>query len=82
LDEHDARVRADEGRDQRAVVGAVGQCFGRDDDVVPLTGSGAGRVGVGGGGGYRGEDGVRTEGVVAEGVGLEVDAIVGEGLVV
>jgi hypothetical protein len=82
LDEHDARVRSDEGCDQRAVVGAVGECLGRDDDVVPLTGAGAGWVGVGGGGGYRGEDGMRTEGVVAKGVGLEVDAIIGEGFVV
>jgi len=82
LDEHDARVCADERGNEGAVVGAVRQRFGRDDDVVPLVRPGAGRAGVGGGGGYRGEDGMRVEGVVAKSVSLKLNAMFGNGFVV
>lgn len=64
LDQDDARVGTDERGDEGRVVTAVGQRFGGYDDVVPLLNRG------GGGGGDVGEDGVRSESVVAEGVGL------------
>jgi hypothetical protein len=72
----------DQWRDQGTVVGAVGQRFGGDDDEVPLARPGAGGVGVDGGGGYGGEDGMGAEGVVAKGVSLEVDAMLSEGPIV
>ena len=77
LDEHDAAAGPDERRDERAVVREVGQGFGGDDDVIPAVAvvvDAAGGVGGGGGCGDGGEDGVRLEGVGAEGVGFQVHA--------
>lgn len=59
LDQDDARVGTDERGDERRVVTAVRKRFGGYNDVVPLLRSGSGGLDVG-------EDGVRSEGVVAE----------------
>jgi len=84
LDQHDASVGTDERSDELAVVGAVRQGLGGYDDIVPLSGAGSGRVPgwSGSSGGYGGVDGVWDEGVVAEGVRLELDTLGSKNLVI
>jgi len=76
LDEDEAGPAVgDEGRDEGGVVGAVREGLGGHDDVVPLwDGSGGGRD--------RRVHGLGVEGVVAERVRLEGDAVGCEGGVV